>query len=469
MFNAPLERWRVFLHPSQRQLVERHWNGPVRVLGGAGTGKTVVAMHRARWLAKELQSGERILFTTFTRNLAADIRNNLHAICSPEEMDRIEVTNLDQWVHSFLRGKRYRFRLSFGRDREAWREALAKKPHDATFSNAFYSDEWEQVIQANGITARDEYLRIPRTGRGTRLNRATRAAIWGVFEEYRAQLAERGTMEVADCYRAATALLDDDRSGANFVSVIVDEAQDMIAPAWRLIRSIAPAEQDDLFIVGDAHQRIYSRHRVVLGHCGIEIRGRAWKLRLNYRTTEETRCWAAGLLKGCSIDDLDGGSDDNSRIRSAANGPEPRLEHFPDRDGQATWIIRYLTDLDDRKERLRGVCVVARTREERDAIAEDLEDADLPVEVLEADSPDESSEGVRLATMHRIKGLEFDRMVIASVNKGLVPLPAAVYAVDGPERTAAETAERALLYVAATRAKKELTVLSFGERSPFLN
>ena len=469
MFNAPLERWRVFLHPSQRRLVERHWNGPVRVLGGAGTGKTVVAMHRARWLAKELEPGQRILFTTFTRNLAADIRNNLRAICSPEEMERIEVSNLDQWVHGFLRGKRYRFRLSFGRDREAWREALAKKPRDTTFSNAFYSDEWEQVIQANGITAREEYLRVRRTGRGTRLNRAARVAIWGVFEEYRARLAERGIMEVADCYRAATALLEDGRTGGNFAAVIVDEAQDMIAPAWRLIRAIAPEGQDDLFIVGDAHQRIYSRHRVVLGHCGIEIRGRARKLRLNYRTTEETRRWAANLLEDRSIDDLDGGSDDNSRIRSAANGPEPRLEQFADRDGQTNWIIAYLTDLDDRDEPLRGVCVVARTGQERDAIVEELADADLSVEVLETDSPDESSEGVRLATMHRVKGLEFDHMVIASVNKGIVPLPAAAYSVDWQERAAAETAERALLYVAATRAKKELAVLSFGERSPFLD
>ena len=468
MFNAPLERWRVFLHPSQRRLVERHWNGPVRVLGGAGTGKTVVAMHRARWLARQLEPGQRILFTTFTRNLAADIRNNLRAICSPEEMDRIEVTNLDQWVHGFLRGKRYRFRLSFNRDRQAWREALAKKPNNAKFSNAFYSDEWEQVIQANSITERAEYLRVRRTGRGTRLNRAKRVAIWGVFEEYRALLAERGIMEVADCYRAATALLEDDGSGANFAAVIVDEAQDMIAPAWRLLRAIAPEGEDDLFIVGDAHQRIYSRHRVVLGRCGVEIRGRARKLRLNYRTTEETRRWAAGLLDGRSIDDLDGGSDDNSRIRSATNGPEPRLEHFANRDDQATWIIRYLTDLDDRNEPLRGVCVVARTGPERDAIAEELADAGLTVEILEADSPDESSEGVRLATMHRVKGLEFDHMVIASVNKGIVPLPAAAYSVDWPERAAAETAERALLYVAATRAKKELAVLSFGETSPYL-
>ncbi|MCZ0951912.1 MAG: AAA family ATPase, partial [Rhodospirillaceae bacterium] len=452
------------------QLVERHWNGPVRVLGGAGTGKTVAAMHRARWLARELPEGERILFTTFTRNLAADIDNNLRTICTPEEMKRIEITNLDRWVQRFLRGKRYRFRLEFDRDRQSWRVALAKKPHDLSFSDAFYNDEWEQVIQSNGVTTREEYLRIPRTGRGVRLTRASRARIWPVFEEYRAQLAERGIMEVADCYRASATLLEQDRNGANFASVIVDEAQDMSAAAWRLIRSIVPRGRDDIFIVGDAHQRIYSRHRVVLSRCGIEIRGRGRKLRLNYRTTEQTRRWASSVLERRSIDDLDGGDDDNKGVHSVTRGPEPLMRHFENRDGQATWLVGYLTDLMDHEVPLRGVCIVSRTQKERDAILEELSDAEVPVEVLEADAPDESSTGVRLATMHRVKGLEFDRVVIASANEDILPLPAAINATDADssERIAAETAERALLYVSATRAKRELTVLSFGTPSSFL-
>ena len=477
MFSAPLERWRVFLHPSQRRLVERDWNGPVRVLGGAGTGKTVVAMHRARWLARNLPEGERILFTTFTRNLAADIENNLRAICTPEEMKRIEVVNLDRWVQRFLRGRRYRFRLTFDRDGDAWREAMARKPGGLGLSDRFYNDEWEQVIQANGATAREDYLRVARIGRGVRLNRAARAEIWPVFEEYRAQLAERGVTEVPDCYRLARALLEQDRSGADaapsapegtFTSVVVDEAQDMVAQAWRLIRSIVPSGRNDLFIVGDAHQRIYSRHRVVLGRCGIDIRGRARKLRLNYRTTEETRRWASGLLDRCSIDDLDGGADNNRGVRSVARGPEPRLKLFQSRDEQAAWLVQYLNDLLEQGEPPRGVCIAARTRRERDAIGEELVGADLPIEVLEADSPDGSSGGVRLATMHRVKGLEFDRMVIASVNHDVVPLAATVQDENGSARAAAETSERALLYVAATRAKKELSVLSYGTRSPFL-
>ena len=166
-----------------------------------------------------------------------------------------------------------------------------------------------------------------------------------------------------------------------------------------------------MFIVGDAHQRIYSRYRVVLSHSGIDIRGRGRKLRLNYRTTEQTRRWAASILERCSIDDLDGGADDNSGMRSVASGPEPRLKHFETRDDQATWLVGYLNGLMDQNEPLRGVCIVARTRYERDAIDAELRDADLPVEVLEADSPDDTNIGVRLATMHRVKGLEFDRVV----------------------------------------------------------
>lgn len=466
MFNAPLERWRVFLHPSQRRLVERSWNGPVRVLGGAGTGKTVVAMHRARWLARTLPADQRILFTTFTRNLAADIANNLQAICSAEELKRIEVTNLDRWVQRFLRGRRYRFRLVFGREKEAWREALAKKPDGMTFRDTFYEHEWEQVIQSRGVDSREEYLHVSRTGRGVRLNRAARARIWPVFEEYRVQLAERGVLEVADCYRAAAALLEEDRRGGDFAAVIVDEAQDLDAPAWQLIRSLTPSGKDDLFVVGDAHQRIYSRRRVVLSHCGIDIRGRARKLRLNYRTTEETCRWATDLLEGRPIDDLDGGRDDNKGLRSVAHGPAPVVRHFSNRADQAAWLIEHLAALEAQGEPLRGVCVVARTRPERDAIGRELSEAGLSVEVLETDSPDDSASGVRLATMHRVKGLEFDHIVIASANADTLPLPAAIDAADSP--VAAETAERSLLYVAATRAKKELLVLSFGEPSPYL-
>ena len=467
MLNAPLEHWRVFLHPTQRRLVERHWNGPVRVLGGAGTGKTVAAMHRARWLARNLSDG-RILFTTFARNLATDIENNLRSICSPEEMSRIDVTNLDRWVVRFLRGRRYEFRVEFGRNREAWQQALDLKPSELDLSDSFYEDEWEQVIQAQGVVSEQEYRHVSRFGRGTRLGRGARVRVWPVFEEYRAQLAERGLKEVDDAYRDATALLRDDGSGSGYAAVVVDEAQDMGAQAFSLIRSIASEGRDDLFIAGDGHQRIYGRNRVVMGRCGIDIRGRSRKLRLNYRTTEETRRWATHLLAGRDIDDLDGGSDDNKGIRSLTRGPEPVLERFDSREEQSEFLVRYLSALQSSGEALRGVCIVARTTGERDAIKRHLNAQDVEVELIERDTADDGAQaGVRLATMHRVKGLEFDRVVMASMNEGLVPLSVAIESSsDDTARESAETEERSLVYVAATRAKKELLVLSYGARSP---
>ena len=478
MLNAPLDRWRVFLHPSQRRLVERRWNGPARVLGGAGTGKTVVAMHRARRLAQALLAPGaggaprpgRILFTTFTRNLAADIEHNLRAICAPEEMERIDVRNLDRWATHFLRSRRYEFRIVYGRDGEAWRRALDAKPSDPDLPDAFYEDEWEQVVQAHGVATEEEYLRVPRVGRGSRLNRGARARVWPVFKEYRTGLAERGVKEVDDAFRDAAALLEADRGALDYAAAVVDEAQDMGAASWRLLRALVPTGPDDLFITGDGHQRIYRRNRVVLGRCGIDVRGRSRKLRLNYRTTEETRRWAARLLAGRRIDDLDGGADDDRGITSLTRGPAPLLRRFESRGEQCAFLAAWLKRLQADGLPLRGVCVAARTRRERDAVADALEEHGLPHAALEAGAVDAAgTEGVRLATMHRVKGLEFDRVALAGVNADLVPLPAALDARgDAVERESAETEERALVYVAATRAKKELLVLSYGAPSRLL-
>ena len=160
----------------------------------------------------------------------------------------------------------------------------------------------------------------------------------------------------------------------------------------------------------------------MLGRCGIDIRGRARKLRLNYRTTEETRRWAEGLLEGQAVDDLDGGADDNRGIRSITSGPEPRIEGLAGPEEQAAWIVAYLKALPAESD-LRSTCIVARTRKERDSLAGKIEAANIPLEVLETEAPDDSSPGVRLATMHRVKGLEFDRVLIASANQDPNPAP----------------------------------------------
>ena len=274
-------------------------------------------------------------------------------------------------------------------------------------------------MQAHGVTTLDEYLRVSRVGRGSRLNRAARAKAWRVFDEYRTQLAERGLKEVDDAYRDAAVLLQNDRDALGYAAVIVDEAQDMGAQAYRLIRNIVPAGADDLFVVGDGHQRIYGRNKVVLGRCGIDVRGRSRKLRLNYRTTEETRRWAARLLAGRAIDDLDGGSDDDKGITSLTRGPEPLLRHFETREDQSTFIVE-LPAAESRWmiRRYEGSALSHAPSANATPSRATLQESTIwrtshskPAAVDSAET-----EGVRLATMHRVKGLEFDRVVMASMN-----------------------------------------------------
>ena len=188
----------MFLHPSQKKIVEWNANGPVRVLGGAGTGKTVAAMHRARWLVQNFAVGEhdRILFTTFTKNLAEDILQNLRKICSVELLRKIEVINLDGWVANFLKKSGYDYKLLFsGAGSEQWKSALNQAPESLNDA-AFLRDEWEQVIQSNGVRSFEDYLRASRIGRGRRLSRLEKQLIWPVFEEYRARLNAHGVKEL---------------------------------------------------------------------------------------------------------------------------------------------------------------------------------------------------------------------------------------------------------------------------------
>ena len=470
MLNAPMEKWRVFLHPSQRKIAFGIKNGAVRVLGGAGTGKTVVAMHRARWLAQQaVNSDKHILFTTFTRNLAVDIQENLNNICSEAELGKIEVVNLDRWVQAFLRKHSYDYQVIFDSNqlKPYWQRALAEKPADVDLPENFFIEEWQQVIQPQGVTSVNDYKRASRIGRGTSLNRAIRVKIWPVFEEYRHLLNRNRQKETDDAYRDAAQLISSQNLVLPYSSIVVDEAQDMGSQAFALLREIVKEGQNDLFIVGDAHQRIYGKNKVVLGRCGINIRGRSRKLKINYRTTDEIRNWATSLLEGREIDDLDGGKDDNKAYKSLTHGNPPVIEHFNNDDEQADFIKRLL---DDNEFPHSHTCVVARTNKEIQLIQAKLSDRGIRTSIIQPNAPERTEDDViKLATIHRVKGLEFDQLVLASVNDGLVPLSFAMQGkADEISREDAETEERSLVYVAVTRARKASYILSYGTPSIFL-
>jgi superfamily I DNA/RNA helicase/mRNA-degrading endonuclease RelE of RelBE toxin-antitoxin system len=474
MLDAPLEKWRVFLHPTQRKLVERDWNGPLRVLGGAGTGKTVAAIHRAKWLANTIKNDptKKILFTTFTKNLASDIQQHISQICRQSELDKIEVINIDSWVHKFLKRNNYGYSIVFPSDtnslrKKCWNLALDAKPFELDFSDHFYEEEWRLVVQEQGISTKDEYIRAKRTGRGTRLNRKERLLVWAAFEEYLLQLNHNNIKEMPDATRDCVKLIESKSIKPMYSSIIVDEGQDMGSQAYELLRKIVPEQTNDIFIVGDGHQRIY-RNKVVLGRCGIQIVGRSKKLRINYRTTEETKKLAVAILEGIEVDDMDAGVDDGKGYISLMHGENPEVLNFKGFMDEADAICERVEQLESANTKLSSICVVARTKNLRDSYADVLKKAGISTyEIMANGAENRNVEGVRIATMHRVKGLEFQHLFVAGVNEDKLPLMN-FKSNDPVEIREHEMAERALLHVAMTRAMKSLTVTSHGKPSKFL-
>lgn len=472
ILDAPLEKWRIYLHPSQRRIVTASFNGPARVLGGAGTGKTVVAMHRAKHLATQVFTGDedRILFTTFTVNLAHDIQDSLQKLAPPAAMRRIEVVHLDKWVSDFLKSQGYDYRIEYWDMKgsplpELWESALADKPEQVELPRAFFREEWDFVVQPAGCASYDAYRDAPRVGRGVRLSRQQRKAIWPVFEEYRNLLEAKRIREPLDAMRDVVELLKKLKGRSRYRAVIVDEAQDMSTIAFQVLRAIAPEEPNDLFIVGDGHQRIY-RRQVSLAKAGVKITGRSRKLYINYRTTDEIRRFAVALLHDVHVDDLDEGVDDNKKYKSLMHGSAPRIERCGSFAKEVQTIAEFVKAADDPK----STCLVTRTHQDLDQYDAALRELGIATyRIRRSEAEDRDKPGLRLATMHRVKGLEFDRMIIAGANEGKVPLLAGdAESDDRGVREEAELRERALFYVASTRARRELLITSGAKPSSWL-
>ncbi|MFM9086536.1 MAG: UvrD-helicase domain-containing protein [Cyanobium sp.] len=477
ILSAPMEQWRVFLHPTQKKLVRRGWNGPVRVLGGAGTGKTVVAMHRALWLAQqcidhpEPGRSDRVLFTTYTHNLATDIRGNLAKICTPQQLQHIEVTHLDGWVGAYLRSQGLTLR-QFDREARAaaWTAAMVMAKPELNLPQGFYEEEWREVVVPQACGTLEDYLAAKRLGRGTRLNALKRLHIWPVFDALRSELRRRGLWEPEEAKQAAADRLQAASAMPRYRSVVVDEAQDLDAASFRLIRALTGKEHaDDIFIVGDSHQRIYGRP-LVLSQCGIQVRGRAKKLRINYRTTEETRAWASAVLRGLAFDDLDGGSDTSGDYRSLLHGDHPILRGFEDPADELAFLASHLRSIQQRDGGLSATCVTCWSNEAVRVLVERFNLEGIATQEIKPDEADDpSNPALRLATMQRVKGLEFDHIVIPNLSADLFPDPSLLNTCpDQVSRDNLEQRLRSLLHVAATRARKQVLITYSGVPSPYL-
>ena len=476
--NASLQEWRVFLHPLQKKLVTHEALTPMLVRGAAGTGKTVVAMHRAVYLVRrpDWKPEKKLLFTTFTTNLAVDLRQHLQLLCSPDELERIEVTNLHAWVGKFLQQRRVDRTIVFPGQPEyegCWQKAVGLKDDNLRFTDAFVHDEWLRVILPNNVTTEAEYLRVARRGRGVSVTRSERKALWPVFEAMRGELTRRKLLTSEDACFLAAALMSKEVTSNPYGAVVVDETQDLGSEALKLLACIADQDADSepvIFMVGDGQQRIYGRTASMTA-CGINVRGRrSMRLRLTYRTTEEIRKATEAVLKNEPFDDMDEGTESLAGNRSVRHGKGPQTFVADSFDAEVDWIAQQIDDLvkDDQKIRTEDICVVARTKKLVGQYKQALEAKGYTIEMVARNKADSTAPGIRLATMHRIKGLEFKSVFIVGANAGTLPLVEKDASDDPAEIRQRDLQERALFYVAASRARDALFVSGWGRPGVFL-
>ncbi|MFB6836698.1 UvrD-helicase domain-containing protein [Streptomyces sp. NPDC056361] len=465
----PFEAWRVFLHPSQRRVAYRaSYGGPVQVTGGPGTGKTVAALHRVRHLLARSADG-RILLTTYTNALAAGLRDMLGLLLDEDgkALARVDVTTVDAFANGVVRSKSAASPRPIGdrEQRQLWEKTV--KQLDLPFSAQFLAQEYRHVVLGQNLRDLDAYLGASRRGRGTGLGPTRRREVWNGVEHFQRLLRDRGeTTHLRVCARAAEILTDE---SAPYAHVVVDEAQDLHPAQWRVLRAAVRPGPDDLFVTGDPHQRIYDS-RVSLGSLGIPTAGRSFRLRVNYRSTEEILTWSAGLLAPVTVDALEGeGTDSLTGYRSLLHGSRPRLQGYATRseetealvDRVRSWVAEGLAPHEI------GVC--ARFNLSLDTAEEKLKAAGIPAVRVKGQVP-HGTEGVRLATMHAMKGLEFRAVSVLGVSEGTVPFAREITAreSDPLQHESDLLRERCLLFVACTRAREALAVTWSSVPSPFL-
>lgn len=445
-------RWKVFLHPTQSRLVEREYSGPARVGGGPGTGKTIVALHRVKHLVDRLPPGRNkpVLLTTYNKNLAADLRSRLLQLGGEKLLARVEISHVDQLALRVVREAEPGSAKQTLDESQALREwrAMLDELGETGWDVQFLHDEWSQVILGQAVVSRTEYFRARRAGRGKNIARAERAEIWQLAERFTQRLDRLGRQtweQVAE--RAARLEMDRERRIQNverqreeaggldnihlqagsagwlrhrFQHIVVDEAQDLRAAHWKLLRAMAPRAANDIFLVGDTHQRIYG-NQVTLGSLGVHIRGRSAKLTLSYRTTRQILGSALGVLSGESFDDLDGSSEDLAGYRSVLTGSLPQLHGCDDWESEQESIAALLADWIALPTPPGQIAVCVPTN----AMASELAYTLLAHKGIKAveigpEGP-RGDEGVHIGTMFRFKGLEYQRMVIAGFGTDSCP------------------------------------------------
>ena len=463
----PWESWIVFLHPAQRRMVERDYNGPARVAGSAGTGKTVVALHRAVHLARTHRDA-RVLLATFSETLAEVLRSRMTRLISnePRLAERIE-------VHSMSRIARRLYKANIGTptlaSADEVRELLdqaAGRVQGHKFSSAFLWTEWNRVVDAWQLETWEDYRDVARLGRKTRLAEKQRAVLWSIFSKVREELSNRELMTESGMFRHLERHLAS-TGHAPFEYCVIDEAQDIGVAELRLLSVIGGGRPNGLFFAGDLGQRIFqtpfSWHAL-----GVDVRGRSRTLRINYRTSHQIRRQADRLLPS-EIADVDGVTEQRGGIISAFNGPEPLIRTLASPEEESACIADWLRERQAEGYQPQEIGVFVRSEAELDRAIKGIEDAGFSAMALSA-RPGGATESVAVGTMHLAKGLEFRAVVVAGCDDEVLPLQSRIESViDEADLEEVYNSERHLLYVACTRARDRLLVTGVDPASEFLD
>ena len=463
----PWEKWAVFLHPDQLQYVERVYSGPARISGSAGTGKTVVALHRAVHLART-QPQARVLLTTFSKALANALKVKLQHLAGnePEVLARTTVqsiTGVAYDLYSALLGQPNIASSSLVSSH------LAKDPGTVqgyNFSHSFLAGEWSEVVDAWQIETWEGYRDVSRLGRKTRIGGKQREALWSIFEQLRAGLAERKAVTWSGVFgRLAAHYAETEKRPFDFA--VVDEAQDIGVAEARFLAALVSRTPDGLFFAGDLGQRIFQQP-FSWKSLGIDVRGRSHTLRINYRTSHQIRAQADRLLPP-NISDVDGNTESRRGTISVFNGPAPEICTFDTAEKESEAVGRWLADRLKEGCQPHEVGLFVRTGEQ-------LKRARAAIKIAGAsgielsDKVEEEAGKVAISTMHLAKGLEFRAVTVMACDDEVLPLQERIETVaDESDLEEVYNTERHLLYVACTRARDRLLITGVDPASEFLD
>ncbi|MBN2593317.1 MAG: UvrD-helicase domain-containing protein [Sedimentisphaerales bacterium] len=463
----PWEKWTIFLHPDQRQWVERVYTGPARVSGSAGTGKTIVALHRAVLLAR-MNPEARVLLTTFSDTLANALKTKLKRllVSAPRLGERIDIYSLNAI------GLRL-YQTHVGKADVACRKVVGNLIEQASktvgghkFTQQFLLTEWEQVVDAWQLDNWDAYRDVVRLGRKTRLSEGQRAVLWAIYKRVRAGLRESNLITLAEVFSSLAAAISKSQK-IFFDYAVVDESQDIGIPHIRFFAALGQCRPNALFFAGDQGQRIFQQP-FSWKALGVDVRGRSRTLRINYRTSHQIRTQADRLL-GPTMTDVDGIIEDRHDTVSVFNGPVPVIQSLKDEKCEAVVVGTWITDQVKAGQFPHEIGIFVRSEAQIDRAKAALKESGLAFKVL--DEHVETMNGhVSVSTMHMAKGLEFKAVTVMACDDEIIPLQERIETVgDDADLKEVYDTERHLLYVACTRARDSLLVTCVEPGSEFLD